>query len=158
MGTRPDNPDLKEEAKKRSYLMAKLHRGCIDILRTKHDSLGSTLLAHIRSFDSTADEDHYAYVESLGFWRMIIELIFHIYILCSLYIGIFLIVALVLISWPMRFLVEVFSASWFLGPRQPYQPMTDPQYQEKIPPSMDAPESGDVVRRVVYEEAKVPKK
>ena len=158
MGTRPDSPDIKEEAKKRSYLMAKLFRGSLDILRIKHDALGNALLQHVRHFDTTVDEDHYAYVESLGFWRMIVELVFHVYILSSLFVGLFLIISLVLISWPIKFLIELFSGTWFLGSRGQDRYVLDPQYTEKVPPVMEEADSGDVVRRVVYEEAKVPKK
>lgn len=158
MGTGTDSSDIKDEAKKRSHVMARLFRGSLDILRNKHEALGTALISHIRSFDKTADEAEYAYVESLGFWRMLVELVFQVYIQICLFVGITLVVVLVVFAWPVRFLVEMFAGSWFLQKdKWQYDQTTH------VAPSLDPlPETDSddskVVRRVVYEEAKVPKK
>ena len=88
---------------------------------------------------------------------MVVELIFHIYIQLSLFTGITIIVLLTILAWPIRFLIELFSGSWFLA--------KSPVFEEpaRVPPSLepvpdDHVDDGKVVRRVVYEEAKVPKK
>ena len=156
MGTGTDSTDIKEEAKKRSHVMAKLYRGSLDILRTKHDALNNSLIAHVRSFDKPVEEKDYPYVESMGFWRMIVELIFQVYVQISLCIGILLVVLLVIFAWPLRFLIEAFAGSFFLNQKTVY-------YEPQIQPTLDPVEEptdkkSDVVRRVVYEEAKVSKK
>ena len=155
MGTGQDSTDIKEEAKKRSHVMAKLYRGSLDILRTKHEALSNTLIQHIRSFDQIPNENDYAYIESLGFWRMLVELVFQVYVQISLFIGICLVVLLVIGAWPVRFLIEMFAGSWFVSK------VSYPDEPQRVHPTMDPePEldSDKVVRRVVYEEAKVPKK
>jgi len=155
MGTGTDSTDIKEEAKKRSHVMAKLYRGSLDILRTKHEILSNSLIGHVRSFDRDAEEKDYAYVESMGFWRMLVELIFQVYVQVSLCVGILLVVLLVIFAWPIRFMVEAFSGSLFASHKTIYA------YEPHVQPTMDpAPEPADtkVVRRMVYEETKVPKK
>lgn len=159
MGTGTNDTDLKAGAKTRSFIMAKLYRGFLDILRIKHDGLSNALITHIRNFDKPAEESDYAYVESMGFWRMLVELIFSVYVQLSLFVGIALVVALVICAWPIRFIVEMFTGSWFmkLG-NYHYQPHPEDQ----LPPVQEEPVLDDknskVVRRVVYEETKVPKK
>ena len=157
MGTGTDSTDIKEEATKRSHVMAKLYRGILDILRTKHDTLSTSIIAHIRSFDRVATDGDMTYAESMGYWRMLVELIFQVYVQISLFIGMALVVILVVLAWPLRFLIEIFSGSWFLSRErfqyEQIQPTLDP-----IVPEEPEDKKSDVVRRVVYEEAKVSKK
>lgn len=157
MGTGTDDTNIKEEAKKRSHVMAKLYRGILDILRTKHDTLSTSIIAHIRSFDRVAADGDMTYAESMGYWRMLVELIFQVYVQISLFIGMALVVILVVLAWPLRFLIEIFSGSWFLSRErfqyEQIQPTLDP-----IVPEEPEDKKSDVVRRVVYEEAKVSKK
>jgi hypothetical protein len=157
MGTGTDSTDIKEEAKKRSHVMAKLYRGILDILRIKHDTLSGSIITHIRSFDRAAIDNDMTYAESMGYWRMVVELIFQVYVQISLFVGIVLVVVLVALAWPLRFLIEIFSGSWFLSRERfhydPIQPTLDP-----IVPEEPQDKKSDVVRRVVYEEAKVSKK
>ena len=155
MGTGTDNTDIKEEAKKHSHVMAKLYRGSLDILRTKHESLNTSLIGHIRSFDRTAEEKDYPYMESMGFWRMLVELIFQVYVQISLCVGILLVVLLVIFAWPIRFLIEAFAGSLFVSQRTNYA--YEPQVQPTLDPAPD-PADTKVMRRMVYEETKVPKK
>jgi hypothetical protein len=155
MGTGTDSTDIKEEAKKRSHVMAKLYRGNLDILRTKHEALGNSLIAHIRSFDKTVDDNDSTYAESLGFWRMLVELIFQVYVQISLCVGILLVVLLVIFAWPVRFLIELFAGSILANQRIPVY--YEPQIQPTMDPEPD-PANTKVMRRMVYEETKVPKK
>jgi hypothetical protein len=154
MGTGTDSTDLKTEAK-HSHVMAKLYRGNLDILRTKHEALSNSLITHIRSFDKTVDDNDSTYAESLGFWRMLVELIFQVYVQISLCVGILLVVLLVIFAWPIRFLIELFAGSWVMNrPNYVYEP-------ERVQPSLDPepdPANTKVMRRMVYEETKVPKK
>jgi hypothetical protein len=151
MGTGPDDSNSKEEAKKRSHMMAKLYRGLLDILKSKSDTLSTALVTHIRSFDRTEDSE-FNYTEMMGFWRMHMELIFNVYVQIVYFVGVVLVAVLVALAWPIRCIIELFAGSWFgRGYQSPLPPVED-----REPPAMD--ESKSVVRRVVYEEAKVDKK
>jgi hypothetical protein len=156
MGTGSHDTDLKTETK-RTYLMARLFRGLLDILRARNDTLVKDVLSHIRGFDRPLDESEITYQEVLGFWRMFVELIFQIYAQISLFAGVLIVTTLVIVAWPLKFLVELFAGSWIMKSNQyHFQPHPD-----DVPP-MEEPKLNDkdskVVRRVVYEETKVPKK
>jgi hypothetical protein len=136
--------------------MARLFRGLLDILRARNDTLVKEVLAHIRSFDHPVDETEVPYQDVLGFWRMLVEITFHIYAQISLFVGILIVSVLVVLAWPLKFLIELFASSWVMKSNQyryPY-PEDAPLMEE---PKMDEKNS-KVVRRVVYEETKVPKK
>jgi hypothetical protein len=155
MGTGSHDTDLKTETN-RSYVMARLFRGLLDILRARNDTLVKEILAHIRSFDHPVDETEVPYQDVLGFWRMLVEIVFHIYAQISLFVGILIVSMLVVVAWPLKFLIELFASSWIMKHNQyrfPY-PNEDPPMEE---PKIDEKNS-KVVRRVVYEETKVPKK
>jgi hypothetical protein len=59
---------------------------------------------------------------------------------------------LVIVAWPLRCLIELFTGSWF---GKNYQHHEEPM-QEPVLDKTEEPKN--VVRRVVYEEAKVEKK
>ena len=155
MGTGSHDTDLKKETN-RSYVMARLFRGLLDILRARNDTLVKEVLAHIRSFDHPVDETEVPYQDVLGFWRMLVEITFHIYAQISLFVGILIVSVLVVLAWPLKFLIELFASSWVMKSNQYRYP-----YPEDAPP-MEEPKMDErnskVVRRVVYEETKVPKK
>jgi hypothetical protein len=136
--------------------MARLYRGLLDILRSRSDTLVKDVIGHIRGFDRPVDENEIQYQDVLGFWRMLIEVAFLIYAQVCLFAGIIIVTTLVIIAWPLKFLIELFSSSWVMKSNQyrfPYPedapPMEEPKMDEK---------NSKVVRRVVYEETKVPKK
>ena len=151
MGTGTDDSNLKEEAKKRSHMTARLYRGLLDILKTKNEQLSTALVAHIRSFDR-GEESEFSYTEMMGFWRMIMELIFNVYVQTVHFVGVLLVGTLVIVAWPLRCLIELFTGSWFGKNYQHHdEPMQEPMLDKTEEPK-------NVVRRVVYEEAKVEKK
>ena len=155
MGTGSNDTDLKTEAN-RSYVMARLFRGLLDILRARNDTLVKEVLAHIRSFDHPVDENEVPYQDVLGFWRMVVEIVFHIYAQISLGVGILIVSVLVVLAWPLRFLVELFASSWVMKSNQyHYEPHPLDQHPMEEPKLDD--KNSKVVRRVVYEETKVPK-
>jgi hypothetical protein len=151
MGTGTDDSNLKEEAKKRSHMTARLYRGLLDILKTKNEHLSTALVAHIRSFDR-GEESEFSYTEMMGFWRMLMELIFNVYVQTVHFVGVLLVATLVVVAWPLRCLIELFTGSWF---GKNYQHQDEPGQEPVFDKSE---ESKNVVRRVVYEEAKVEKK
>lgn len=156
MGTGSNDTDLKTETK-RSHVMARLFRGLLDILRSRNDTLVKDVIGHIRGFDRPADDSELPYQEVLGFWRMLVELIFLIYAQICLFAGIVIVTSLVVLAWPLKFLIELFTSSWFMKPSHYYPPHPDDQVPTQEEPVLDDNNS-KVVRRVVYEETKVPKK
>ena len=158
MGTGTPDTNPKTETQKRGYVAARLFRGIVDILRTRYDGLASAIIAHVRTFDKPADESDWIYAETSGFWRMLLELTFQIYAAICFFVGILLVTVLVVASWPVRFLLEIFSGS-VSATRHAYLP--DPALKEpaltSAPTDSDSSESdkSKVVRRVVYEEAKL---
>jgi len=154
MGTGTDDSNSKEEAKKRSHMMARLYRGLLDILKIKNEQLSTALVAHIRSFDR-GEESEFSYTEMMGYWRMIMELIFSVYVQTVHFVGVLLISTLLIVAWPLRCLIELFTGSWF--GRQYQGPDLPPQ--DRVAPVLDEDKADktNVVRRVVYEEAKVEK-
>jgi hypothetical protein len=75
-----------------------------------------------------------------------------VYVQTVHFVGVLLVATLVVVAWPLRCLIEVFTGSWF---GKNYQHQDEPGQE----PVFDKPEeSKNVVRRVVYEEAKVEKK
>lgn len=134
--------------------MARLYRGLLDILKSKSDSLSTALVAHIRSFDR-GEETEFSYTEMLGFWRMLMELVFNVYVQIVLFVGVLLVTVLVAVAWPIRCLIELFTGSWF-GSKQYAHLPEEVSTADRVPPTLD--EQAGVVRRVVYEETKVEKK
>lgn len=156
MGTRKNSTDPKEESLKRSYAMARVFRGLLDIINDHNTDLTHKVVNHIRGFDQVQNEDSYEnWCETNGFWRTILELIMRTYLQCCNNLGILLLSTIVVLTWPVRFLVELFSGMWF---RHSVPPQWIEPDHANITPSMEtAPEDSKVVRRVVYEEARVPK-
>lgn len=157
MGTGSDDSNTKETAKKQHYVMARLYRGLLDILRSKNDSTMVAIIAHVRSFDQVPEETEEPYTGVLGFWRMLIEMVLQVYTQICLFGGVMLVLALVIVSWPIRFLIELFSGSFSL-----FRYNHGAYEQSHIQPTMDPPletvnPTDKVVRRVVYEETKVKK-
>jgi hypothetical protein len=156
MGTGSHDTDLKTETN-RTYVMARLFRGLLDILRARNDTLVKEVLAHIRSFDHPVDETEVPYQDVLGFWRMLIEIVFHIYAQISLFVGILIVSVLVVVAWPLKFLIELFASSWVMKSNQ-YHYRPHPDDEPPMEESKMDEKNSKVVRRVVYEETKVPKK
>ena len=148
MGTRTDSGNSKK-----INSMAQIYRGLIDIFYENNSALKQQVTGHVRSFDRPPIEDDDQLYEMSGFWRIILELIVHTYTQVSLNIGIVLISTLVIVTWPIMFLVELFSAVWYRHTSQPVYYQEAPQ----VEPNAEADTSGDgkVVRRMVYEETKV---
>lgn len=159
MGTGSDDSNTKETTKKQHYVMARLYRGLLDILRSKNDSTMGAIITHVRSFDQAPGDTEESYTGVLGFWRMLIEMVFQVYTQLCLFGGVMLVFSLVIISWPIRFLVELFSGSFGIFHRYNHVMYEQPHIQPTMEPiPAEAPGPDDkVVRRVVYEETKVKK-
>jgi hypothetical protein len=154
MGTRKNSGHTEEASTEsvdtsQTYVLARVFRGCLDIIGDHNNSLSHKLIDHIRGFDrDTHEEENKPWFPVLGFWRMMLELVMRVYMQVCVNLGIILVMSMVILAWPVRFLVELCSGSWMR--RSSYDPY--PQ----VEPSNDNIEGSDkVVRRVVYEEAKV---
>lgn len=159
MGTGSDDSNTKETAKKQHYVMARLYRGLLDIIRSKNDSTMGAIIAHVRSFDQLPGETEESYTGVLGFWRMLVEMVFQVYTQLCLFGGVLLVFTLVIISWPIRFLIELFSGSFGIFHKYNHVMYEQPHIQPTMDPVTEPAGPNDkVVRRVVYEETKVPKK
>lgn len=154
MGTRKTSRDTEETRTDtvdtgQTYVLAKVFRGALDIISEHNTSLSYTLIEHIRSFDrNNHEEENKPWFPVLGFWRMMLELIMRVYMQVCVNLGIILVMCMVMLAWPVRFMVELCSGSWMR--RSAYDP-----YPVAEPSNDNIEGSDNVVRRVVYEEAKV---
>ena len=154
--------------------MTQVFRGLLDILHHNRSELHQNLNAHIRSFDrKSTDED--LDTSTVGFWSLMLELVFNCYTQTVLAVGITLVMLLSLITFPVRFIGSLLHNTFFRQAR----PLTDDELRmyhaqqqafneavgivkkepmteaERKDPAIE--DDGKVVRRVVYEETKVKK-
>ena len=150
MGTKSNSGNTKK-----INSMAQIYRGLIDIFYEHNTALKQRVTDHVRSFDRAPAEDDLdnQFYEMSGFWRIILELIVHTYTQLSLNIGIILVSVLVAVTWPIMFLVELFSAVWYRNTVNSGYYQEVPQIEPKA--EADTPGDGKVMRRMVYEETKV---
>lgn len=148
MGTRTDSANTKK-----INSMAQIYRGLIDIFYEHNAMLKQRVTKHVRSFDHAPAEDDDQFHEMSGFWRIILELIVYTYTQVSLNIGIVLISLLVVVTWPIMFVVELFSAVWYRYSSPPVYYQEELQIEPKVEPDISG--DGKVMRRMVYEETKV---
>lgn len=164
MGTRTDSSDTKKASTKSEMTVALSYRGLLDILHKHHDNSVNDIKNHLRSFDREIENPREAHLQEVsGFWRMAMELVLRTYLHANLGMGILLLTVLVMLSWPLYFLVVSFSAGWMnVTTRQEPDLYQDTlRNQSYADPSLEpvpGNDNNEVVRRVVYEEAKVPKK
>lgn len=146
--------------------MTHVFRGLLDILHQNHAQVNSNIIDHIRSFDHECNDQEIE-INVVGFWRMLLELVFACYLQTTKVMGITLVFLLVLLSYPLRLTATLLGGMWFNRRNM----MTPEEYEyyygaqattktekpkDKVEPDL-SPEDSKVVRRVVYEEAKVSK-
>ena len=143
-------------------------RGLLDLLHQNHAQINRDIITHIRSFDREPTEQEIE-INVIGFWRMLLELIFNCYTQTTKIMGITLVFALVTISYPLRLFSTLMGGMWFSGHRRVIMTqeehdyyygnhvVPDPKKAEDKPESTPSADDGKVVRRVVYEEARVTK-
>lgn len=169
MGTATDRGNSKK-----TVTMTQVFRGLLDILHQNQSDLHQNLNAHIRSFDRKTNEDD-PDLNVVGFWSLVLELIFNCYTQTILAVGTTLVLFLALITYPVRFFGSMFAGGLF---RQA-PPLTEEEIRmyhaqqqlfneqvgivSKVPVTEEnrkepkIEDDGKVVRRVVYEETKVKK-
>ena len=85
--------------------MLKLYRGIIDNLTYKSEGLISSLSGHVRSFnDGETDGNNFGV---RGFWNILLESTFILYIQSFVVIGILLTIALAIVFFPLHALCMV---------------------------------------------------
>ena len=81
--------------------MTELYRGLLHVLTTNFNNLIDTLRNHIRSFNQkTTDEGNFLDVGVLGFWNLMLEVVFTLFVLISLTIGVILTAGLAVSAYP----------------------------------------------------------
>lgn len=155
MGTR-SNIDDTEKTMNTNYTTASLYRGLLDITRSKHDNLTHSLISLVRSYDKSGLPDRWD-SENHGFWRMLLELILTVWVQIMMMASLLIIVCLVIMAWPIKFLVDLFQNT-FRG-MEPTNHLMD-----NVDPALEAQtiatdsDKTKIVRRVVYEETKAQNK
>jgi hypothetical protein len=163
MGTRKISANPKKT-------MTHVFRGLLDILHQNHAQINKDIISHIRSFDREPS-DQEAEINVIGFWRMLLELIFNCYTQTTKIMGITLVFVLVVLSYPLRLVSTLLGGMWFsrrvmLTEEELQQYYINHMSNEAKPtdikdvdskPVTEQSNEGKVVRRVVYEEAKVTK-
>jgi hypothetical protein len=161
MGTRKVSANPKKT-------MTHVFRGLLDLLHQNHAQINKDIISHIRSFDRDPTDQEIE-INVIGFWRMLLELIFNCYTQTTKILGITLVFVLVILSYPLRLVATLVGGMWFSRRTVLTQEEYDYYYgslaasdekktepKPKTEPSL-ATDDGKVVRRVVYEEAKVTK-
>lgn len=80
--------------------MLKLYRGLVDILKDQCDALSSAFTTHIRQFNSGVSENNNFGVK--GFWNLLLEITYILFVKLFVTIGIFLTVTLAVVFFPLH--------------------------------------------------------
>lgn len=97
--------------------MTELYRGLLLVLHVNFNNLIETLRNHIRSFkQKTHDEGNFLDVGVLGFWNLILEVIFTLFSLLCLVLGVLLTVGLAIAAYPFVGLLT-YSSNLLVGTR-----------------------------------------
>ena len=139
-------------------MMTEIFRGLLDILHKHNDSLHKDLVSHIRKFDRKTDEMEENEIEIgvYGFWRLMLEQATGFYLWIMSGMGLSMILILAVLSFPLRLMIG--AVSLMLKTSSRYQTeFVEPNLNEPAAPAAPANDNREVVRRVVYEEAKVAK-
>lgn len=79
--------------------MLKLYRGLVDILTTRCEALNDAFAKHIRAFN-TGDTDSNNFGVA-GFWNLLLEIVFVMYVKIFAALGIMLTVILAIVFFPL---------------------------------------------------------
>lgn len=115
--------------------MTELYRGLLLVLTEKFTDLISTLRMHIRMFRNPAGESILDAGVS-GFWNLILEVIFTLFAICCLCLGIMLTATLAIIAYPLKALLNA-SASVLKHIRNPQNEAVTPS--DRISPELSDP-------------------
>ena len=80
--------------------MLKLYRGLVDILTARCEGLNDAFSKHIRTFNDGETNDNNFGVK--GFWNLILEIIYILYVKIFVAIGIVLTVSLAVVFFPLH--------------------------------------------------------
>lgn len=90
--------------------MTELYRGLLFVLTSKFNELIEAFRVHVRSFNlNTSDPENFLDLGVLGFWNFILEVIFTLFCLSGLVIGVLLTVNLAIVSYPFSALLKYSS-------------------------------------------------
>lgn len=80
--------------------MLKLYRGIVDILTARCEGLNDAFAKHIRAFNNGETDENNFGVK--GFWNLLLEIVFVMYVKMFAALGIVLTVALALVFFPLH--------------------------------------------------------
>jgi hypothetical protein len=80
--------------------MLKLYRGLVDILTTRCEGLNDAFAKHIREFNTGETDTNNFGVK--GFWNLLLEIVFVMYVKLFAALGILLAVSLAIIFFPLH--------------------------------------------------------
>ena len=80
-------------------MMLKLYRGLVDILAAKCESMSESFSKHIRTFNDGETETNNFGVK--GFWNLLLEVVFVLYVKLFVALGIILTISLAVVFFPL---------------------------------------------------------
>lgn len=99
--------------------MTELYRGLLTVLTDKFNNLIETLRKHIRSFrKETKDQSIYFDVGIIGFWNLMLEIFFTLFVFVCLLSGILLTAVLAIVAYPFAAILN-YSSLLLKGVRNP---------------------------------------
>lgn len=90
--------------------MTDLYRGILLLLQTKFSVLMAEIRTHIRSFNQASDNpDNWFDIGVMGFWNLILEIVFTLFGISCLILGIALTAILAIIFYPFHGLLTAMA-------------------------------------------------
>lgn len=113
--------------------MTELFRGILDILNANIIRLGASIKSHIRKTNPTPNKDEdedWASYKIAGFWNLMLELVFNVYIIFMLFTGVILTWVMALIGYPFRLIYGIFANMFTATVR--YRYMDVEEYEQAL--------------------------
>jgi len=115
-------------------MMIKLYRGLVDILTSQCESLNKEFITHIRTFNEGDDEQAFG---AGGFWNLLLEVVYIVYVKSFVGIGILMTVGLAIIFFPLYALWSSITSAFNFNMRFHQQEVNQQINQEFIEPKLD---------------------
>ena len=112
-------------------MMIKLYRGLVDILTSQCESLNKEFITHIRTFNG-GDEQAFG---AGGFWNLLLEVVYIVYVKSFVGIGILMTVGMAIIFFPLYALwssiTTAFNFNMRFHQREVNQEFVEPKMEKK---------------------------
>jgi hypothetical protein len=114
-------------------MMIKLARGLVDILTSQCESLNKEFITHIRTFNG-GDEQSFG---AGGFWNLLLEVVYIVYVKSFVGIGILMTVGMAIIFFPLYALWSSVTTAFNFNMRFHQQEVNQQINQEFVEPKME---------------------